>query len=442
MTASHVLTDDQLVLLLKLLDGNCTAAQRHSALELIQANPHAKEILISISEQSILIADIHRMAADNYSGAPISELTSSSAKVLPLLLAIAAGLLIAASIGWWLNAFADRRALIAQVTGMNGAVLWTGDSGQILNSIRVGQKLTGGTLESLTPDAWIEIAFNDGSQVSISGNSRVTFSDLGHKQLHVHNGAISADVRKQAADHPMLVHTNTATFEVLGTQLLVQSEIASSTLSVIEGAVKATRISDNQSINVPAQHRVIAAYDQQLIPQKLPDAINNWRSALNSGSQGCYGKWKPASSDQHASLGTIPFNFKLPSGQVLNLFVAAFEPSFDNRPPIKVLSDSAITVRAQMSSPQYLWCGVTMQHSNGEFAGKFQLMHPTTQEFKNNVPFELKLKLNDFQLDPSLESLKRGLPPTPADLYVESIWFHTLEQNAGLELFEVRVSVD
>ncbi len=440
------LSEEQRELLLQVVDGDLSGDHSErklaAARELLRGNSEARAFIRTVGEQAVLIADIERMSQENK---PQLLRTNTAHRVrdrrLLSSLAIALSLLAATASGWILQSYSSSDQLVARVTGVNGAILWTGDSGQIVMDLQLGQKLTGGTLEGMTPDAWVEITFNDDTQVSISGDSRVTFSDLIQKELHVHAGMVSANVRKQPRDKPMLVHTNTATFEVLGTQLRIESELTSSTLSVIEGAVKATRLFDNQSVEVPAQHRVIAAFDQNLRPEKLPDAIENWTSDLLKGRIGNYGRWHAASDNKPASLGSIPFNFRMPNGHVLNLFVAAFEPTYGHESPIKIVSTSGLRLRAQMKSPQHLFCGVTMRQSNGQFAGKFLLMHEASQ-FDANAVFDLEMRFADFQLDSTLESLKRDLPTAPTDLYIENIWIHTLEQNAGLEIYEVSVSAN
>ena len=59
----------------------------------------------------------------------------------------------------------------------------------------------------MAPDAWFELEFNDGSQVVIAGNSMLTISDLGQKELRLREGSFSANVIPQPKGKPMLVRT-------------------------------------------------------------------------------------------------------------------------------------------------------------------------------------------------------------------------------------------
>ena len=160
---------------------------------------------------------------------------------------------------------------IAKVRGFSGSLIYTGDRGIVRKDLKEGDSLEGGTIEGMTPDAWFELEFSDESTVMISGNSMLTFSDDGQKKLRLKEGGLSANVNPQPKDKPMLVSTRTALFEVRGTRFRVDTEPTAATLRVSEGRVRATRLSDNLSVDVPAKHRVVASQDHELTPKRLPN---------------------------------------------------------------------------------------------------------------------------------------------------------------------------
>ena len=86
---------------------------------------------------------------------------------------------------------------IATITGLKGSLLWTGNQGEVVLDMHVGRELTGGTIEGLAPDSWFELQFQDGSIVTISGTSMLTFADVGQKKLRLKQGAFTADVVPQ-----------------------------------------------------------------------------------------------------------------------------------------------------------------------------------------------------------------------------------------------------
>jgi hypothetical protein len=85
-----------------------------------------------------------------------------------------------------------------------------------------------------------------------------------------------------------------------------------------------------------------------------------------------------------------------------------------------------------------VYFGVTVRHATGEFAGRFQIIRPA-DEFPSVEDFDMTLHLREFQLDPSLDQVKDELPSVPFGLVVESVWCHTLDKRAGLELIEVEL---
>ena len=276
--------------------------------------------------------------------------------------------------------------------------------------------------------------FNDGSTVTISGNSTLTFSDHGQKKLYLKDGNISANVLPQAADKPMLIYTRSAMLEVLGTQFEVEAGLAATMLNVSQGEIRVKRFSDSSTVNVLAKHRVIVAADQEMLPVPVPDSVSRWKSQLHLGPDGAQGKWSAETDAQDARLGTIPYT--TPSGQTI--YTAGFGVSRGDKPPVILRPASLLRVCGRIASTNKVYFGVTVRHANGEFAGRFQTIRPAV-EFHAGRDFELTLDFRDFGLDPSLDEMKNKLPSVPFDLVIESFWFHTLDEQAGLEIAEAEL---
>jgi hypothetical protein len=323
---------------------------------------------------------------------------------------------------------------IAKITGLSGSLQWTGDGGRVFHDLRVGAELPGGTIEGMVPGSWFELEFNDGSTVTISGNSTLTFSDHGQKKLYLKEGSVSGNVKPQPAGKPMLIYTRSAMLEVLGTQFEVEAGLAATMLNVSEGKVRVKRFSDSSTVNVPAKHRVIVAADREMLPVPVPDSVSRWKSQLHLGPDGAKGKWLPETNTQDARLRAIPYT--TPEG--FTIYTAAFVVLHGDKPPVILQPDSSLRVRGHIASTNKVYFGVTVRHAGGEFAGRFQTIRPAV-EFAGGEDFEVFLYLRDFQLDPSLIAMKNKLPSAPFDLAVESFWCHTLDQQAGLEITEVEL---
>ncbi len=323
---------------------------------------------------------------------------------------------------------------IAKVTGLSGSFQWTGSGGRVVSDLKVGDQLPGGTIEAMTPDSWFELQLRDGSTVTISGNSVLTFSDEGQKKLYLKEGNVSGNIRPQPPGKPMLIFTRSAALEVLGTQFEVEAQLAATMVNVNRGRVRVRRLSDGSTVDVPAKHRVVAAADRQMELVPVPESVNRWKSHLHLGPAGTLGRWLPPGQGKDATLKATPYT--LPSGKTI--FVASFGVSRGDKPPVVVQPGSRLRVRGRIASSHHVYFGVTLRTASGEFAGKFQTIRPASA-FPAGKDFQVILPLGDFQLDPSLSVLREQLPKSPFHLVVESMWCHTLYAPAGLEIAEVEL---
>ena len=323
---------------------------------------------------------------------------------------------------------------IATITGLSGSLQWTGDGGRVFHDLSVGTGLPGGTIEGMEPGSWFELEFNDGSTVTISGSSVLTFSDDGQKKLYLKEGSVSGDVNHQPTGRPMLIYTRSAMLEVLGTQFDVDAELLATTLNVSEGTVRVKRLSDGRTVDVPARHRVVAAADRELSPVPVPASVNRWISRLHLGPRATQGKWSPRTETEAARLRAIPYTS--PEGHTV--YTVGLVPSHGDQPPVVVQTGARLRVRGRIASACKVYFGVTVRQANGEFAGRFQTIR-RADEFKAGGDFEVILHFRGFRLDPTLLKMKSRLASTPFDLGVEAFWCHTLGQQAGLELTEVEL---
>ncbi len=432
-------------LLLRYLDGNLLPEEQARVADLLRSNSEARAFLRDVAEQAVTAADVERTkdsrqreleARHDWTGNPrkvpgkLRELRIRLAK-WPWAVAAAAVLALIVNI-YVLHPGTEPE--IAKITGLSGSLQWTGDGGRVFDDLRVGTELSGGTIEGMVPGSWFELEFNDGSTVTISGNSMLTFSDHGQKKLHLKEGSVFGRVKPQRAGKPMLIYTRSAMLEVLGTQFDVEAGLSATMLNVSEGKVRIKRLSDGNTVDVPAKHRVIVAADREMLPVLVPDSVNRWISQLHLGPDGAQGKWSPKTDTQAAKLRAIPYT--TPKGKTI--YTATFGVSRGDKPPVKLQSDSRLRVRGRIASTQKVYFGVTVRHAGGEFAGRFQTIRPAV-EFPGGQDFEIVLSLKDFQLDSSLMEMRNKLPSVPFDLAVESFWCHTLDKQAGLEVIDVEL---
>jgi len=381
--------DEVDALLGKLVDEGLPVADKTRLNEILQTEPGAREFYHEY-------LDLHGALEEGLGDPDFSPLnavidpeTKTQTKSSPIPFggwgwAVAA----AVAIGFFIQFSGQQTAAepeqpIAQITRLSGPLLWTGDGGQVNRSLKAGSELFGGTIEGMAPDAWLELEFMDGSKVVIAGNSMLTISDLGQKELRLREGSFSANVMPQPKGKPMLVRTRSALFEVLGTRFSVDAELSSSTLTVNEGNVRATRLSDGSSVEVAAKHRVVAALDYELMPEKMPDSVTLWQSHLEKGKKRNHGEWMPARGAEPAHLKTVPYTLPAKTDQnQRTIHTLGMPVSSGDQPPVILQPESKVRVRGKIASSHRIWFGMTLIRENGDFAGRFQTILPS-EEFKS-----------------------------------------------------------
>ena len=328
---------------------------------------------------------------------------------------------------------------IATISGLSGPLQFTGNAGEVREDLAVNMRLPGGTIDGLSPDSWFSLTFNDGSSVTISGDSTLVFSALGQKRLHLKSGNLSADVTPQPSGCPMLVHTRSAVLEVVGTSFEVKADVAATALSVTEGEVHVRRLSDDREVAVPAEHQVIAAADQKLEVTQSATKVGIWKSQLELGPDGSFGRWTRV--NQHGLLATIPYITE----DRKTIFTTGHQVTAADRTQVVTSDKTFVGVRGQMDTPHMLFIGLSLKTSKGDFAGRFQKVLQQedflleSSEAGAPLHFNIRVPLQDLELDPSLSAQAHLLPDRPTDLVIEHVWCHSLYDSVGLAVREFEI---
>ena len=329
---------------------------------------------------------------------------------------------------------------IAEIIGLSGSLIWTGDRGEIQRELKVGTELPGGTIEGVAPDSWFELKFNDKSTVMISGASMLTFADSGQKVLRLKEGSLSASVVPQPAGKPMLVHTHTALLEVLGTQFDVKASLTSTALNVSEGKVRVKRLSDNGEVDVSANHRLVAEADNELVAVNVPDSISRWKSQLHLKPES-YGKWQPATDSKPVSLKAIPL--VPPQAPHITLYLAGLSVDRSNDAPVVVQPDSTFIVRGRVQSKARIHFGIRVANSNGEMVGMFRGDWHDKQPLASTDAdgrFEEIYHLGKFSIDPAVYDRRDEMAAKPDGLILTGVWAFTYTGGpTGLEIHEIEL---
>ena len=434
-------------LLNRLVDGELTAAETERLNDILRDEPAARDEYHTFMDVHEALAE--QLAMPDFTAMDKVIVPQPQSSYLKPLLTMAALVMI----GFFINALvtqppaqqpsppavAEAPKPIATIKALSGSLMYTGDRGIVRKDIKVGDPLEGGTIEGMTPDAWFELEFSDGSRVMISGVSMLTFSDEGQKKLRLKEGGFSANVNPQPEGKPMLVLTRTALFEVMGTRFSVDAGAAAATLTVSKGRVRATRLSDSKSVEVSAQHRVVASQNYDLIPERLPDSVFNWQSQFEKGKKAGNGDWVPAQGSEPSHLKAIPYtiNAKL-DPQQRTLYTISTRVTQKDSPSVILSPDSRIRVQGKIDIPHAIWFGVTLRRSDGGFAGHFQITVPA-ERFRAGETFDVTLNPEGYHLDPSLKKWASDLAKDPFNLTIGSIWCHSLWDPVGLKVYKMEV---
>ncbi|MBT6961126.1 MAG: FecR domain-containing protein [Rhodospirillaceae bacterium] len=288
------------------LDGRISEAESETLQQELRDSAEARTAFRLYAELDAVIretADTQGVGTiSKAGGAAPSSPKSAKSPFLKVALAIAAGIIFALTATLWIQQ-TNRNRKIAHVTGLNGALTWIGDGGELVQASGTSQvpiawanvlgedgELSGGTIEGTAAESWFELKFHDRSTAMIFGKSNLTFSDQGQKVLHLKQGRFSATVVPQPAAKPMLIHTPSAVLKVIGTQFDVEAGPESTMLYVREGKVQIRRVSDGKTVDVPADHRVVVTADSDMLlrfvgPDRAWAQTPFWENLSASGNQ-------------------------------------------------------------------------------------------------------------------------------------------------------------
>ena len=342
-------------------------------------------------------------------------------------MAAAAAVVFAAVI--WIQSGRDA-AWVMRASEVSGSVRWTGQGGSIVDSLAKDAALSGGTVETVSDDAAVTLAFRDGSLITLMAHSAATISDEGQKQVHLREGNLSADVRPQRSGRPMLIHTPTAVLEVLGTRFDVESGAATTRLNVDEGTVRMTRLVDGSTVDVPAEHQVVASLSRAEklgAVQRLTPTLN-WRSDLSQGAKGTDGEWLPAEAGLPARLKALPKLVTPAKREPVTLHHVSVEVPWEFLQTLQLKSDSRLRLRGRMTTLTSVEIMLNTKRLRGGFAGNY-FTRPTPA----SLDWELDLPISEFR---KWQSDSGALPD---GLQLRRVVIYTIGSDAGLEIEQVEV---
>lgn len=319
---------------------------------------------------------------------------------------------------------------IATVEEVKGIVQWTGDGGR-LSTLRSGDNINGGTIESVTSDSAATIVYRDGSAVVLGGETLVVVSALPQKRVLLRDGNVSAVIQPQSRDEPFLLQTSTAKFEILGTSFEIDTSTSSTLLHVTSGAVRTTRKVDGTVVDVPADHAVVTGLDVEreliVVPRQKP--VFRWGRSLATGSKDATGEWLPPQGEFKSRLRATPYLFQKENRLPQVIYRAEVLVPFSRQGAVELKSDSIVTVRGWLESSAQVEIMLNTRTA-GRFGGNFF--------FRSTPPvgerFEIHAPVSAFIGDRDHESAR--VPPGTS---LRKVVVLTVDNDAGLQVEGVEV---
>ncbi len=152
-------------------------------------------------------------------------------------------------------------------------------------SVTNGMKIySGDKLQTEGFQSSLMMQYQDGTRLLLIGNTEATcLNDNGQKKINVSKGLVSASVKPQPQNRPMVMITNEAEVEVLGTEFVLQATSTQTDIDVSHGKVKLTRLSDDQSVEVSSGKRAFAREGTTMQTEEIPSPPFEWVADYENG---------------------------------------------------------------------------------------------------------------------------------------------------------------
>jgi len=176
--------------------------------------------------------------------------------------------------------------VIASLGQIDGAVRVVGASGEAQLVEPGAEFQSGDTIRTDGAASAAVLVAPDGTRLALGGGTALTFADEGRKSVVLHGGTLFASVAPQPAGKAMLLTTAHAKLQVLGTQFALRATTKATDVSVSEGSVQLTRLSDGQSVDITAGSRVVSNGGPELVLEKIPRTPDLWSEDFERGLPG------------------------------------------------------------------------------------------------------------------------------------------------------------
>lgn len=362
-------------LLNALVDQQLTDAEETRLAELLRQDARARRRYRIFMELHGALHWDYAAAVTSPAVEPVSQSVRLDRRMASLFAWAAAAVLLFATGYYWATTakLKSDAPLIAQLESIEGAVTWS-VNGTRRSDLTAGARLPAGTLIMEGESASALLRFNDGTALTLCGDTELDFSDDGQKRLALKSGMLSVDARPQPTGRPMIVRTQTAEIEVVGTVFSLSADPQATQLSVETGRVRMRRLADGKSVDVADSQTATATLDSleslQVHAPQTPST--NIRYLFNEPLPS---KWKgerqPADATAPDRVRAVPCvaGRKADGAPVVQYGISV---RGHNGRVAALRPESVLTLRFRSEQRVPLRIMLTVQRPNGSFGGNFE----------------------------------------------------------------------
>ncbi|MEY4485319.1 MAG: hypothetical protein RL693_2771 [Verrucomicrobiota bacterium] len=417
------------------LDGRTSATDNVRVNELLRQDAEARAMLRSIAIQAATMGDMASTRvlkpsrqASSLSRRPRWQPWLAAAALVSALALIALPLLNQVT------------STVLKVSAVNGDIFYHKEMDEPGMLVKIEDRLQPGTLETEDDGSIVTLEFQDGTSITLSGGSELSFVDGPQKRLMLKRGTLTANVKPQPHDRPMLVITPTAEVQVVGTMFTLSARPEDTLVIVDKGLVKVKRLADGQSADLSANNSLVASIDTQkkLKSGVTPVPILDWSfDFTNTAPPAIWrGIWSPAPHDDGNLMISSPYQAKrFTNGTILTHFGVSIRTSYLN-PPQKLMASDTSVIRFRLKQDEFwpLQIMLFTNETNGAYGGNYEVrmdlkdLHPDESGW-----CELELPVSSFWPVDLPRNLK-GKNPSPAGKILTGVLISSFQKNTHLSV--------
>lgn len=431
------MSDD--ILIQRLLDGTLTPAELAEVNQRLRDDADLREYLREVAEQAVAMGDMARQGETDASFSS-SNTMGLSGRFAPRWVLAASLALLAASAWLFLG---DRESPVLTLVDASGSIAWS-HGGEWRTDVSIGQSMTAGTVETVGESATAQLQFRDGTLISLTGESELSFSEDGQKLLVLRNGSLSAQVKPQPRGKPMLVRTPSAEAEVVGTVFNLSTRSEDTLLKVDEGLVKLKRLADGSAIDVPAKSSAVASLDStlKLNSASTPAALAAWSFDFTTTvpPHDWRGVWRDTAKG--GRMVASPYvAARRPEHSIITHFGISVRTAMLNPPLTLIATDrSVVRYRLKQEQPSRLLVMLLTNVPKGAYGGNFECVIGA-DELKPDADgwCDIEVPISRFKpVDPRRNIQEQY--PTPAGHILTAVLLSSFQRDTKLTVARFELS--